>query len=77
MEYTLQNVGYSALHEAETLRLHPGQPNWQLVRVKDYKLGLALAALLSLYEQSATISHFLNFLKNSLQHRHISSKFFL
>lgn len=55
MEHTLQNVGFSALHEAETLWLHPGQPNWQLVRVKDYKLRLALAALLNgldLYVQS-------------------------
>lgn len=30
-----------------SLRLHPGQPNWQLVRFKDYELRLALPALLN------------------------------
>lgn len=46
VEHTLQNVGYSALHEPKTFQFHTGQPNWQLVRVKDYKLRLALPALL-------------------------------
>lgn len=48
MEHTLQNVGYSALLEAETSRLHPAaRPNWQLVRFKDRELRLALPATLN------------------------------